>query len=94
MGEEANRRRRGASARADAEGFARGQRSPTLAAVLAILLPGAGHLYAGRLRAAAVWLVAILLGYWAIFLPGAVLHAISVWSAHRAALAPPALPSR
>ncbi|MEZ4333839.1 MAG: hypothetical protein R3F35_18965 [Myxococcota bacterium] len=88
MGEGPNRRRRGTSARAEAGGIARGQRSPMLAAVLAILLPGAGHLYARRLRAAAAWLAAILLGYWAVFLPGAVLHAISVWSAYRAALAP------
>jgi hypothetical protein len=60
------------------------RRSRDGAAILAILVPGAGHAYAGRYRAAVIWLLAILLGYWAIFLPGAVLHAISVWSAHRA----------
>ena len=77
---------------ADALGGERlvGRRRPLLAAVLAILIPGAGHLYAGRLRAAAAWCGAILLGYWAVFLPGAVLHALSVWSAYRAVCLRPA----
>lgn len=61
--------------------------SPDLAAVLAILVPGAGHLYLGRFRAALGWLAAILVGYWAVFFPGLVLHAISVAVAYRAARA-------
>jgi len=59
-------------------------RSPELAAVLAILVPGLGHALAGRFRAAAAWLLAIVLGYWLVFFPGVVLHALSVWSAYRA----------
>ncbi|MFO0690825.1 MAG: DUF6677 family protein [Myxococcota bacterium] len=65
------------------------RRSPDLAAVLAILVPGAGHLYLGRFRAAAAWLVAILAGYWAVFFPGLLLHAISIAVAYRAARARP-----
>ncbi|MBK7951350.1 MAG: hypothetical protein IPK00_21950 [Deltaproteobacteria bacterium] len=61
------------------------RRSPDLAAVLAILLPGAGHLYLGRFRAALGWFVAILVGYWAVFFPGLVLHGISIGAAYRAA---------
>jgi hypothetical protein len=61
------------------------RRSPDLAAILAVLIPGAGHLYLGRFRAAAGWLAAILLGYWVVFFPGVVLHAISIWSAYRTA---------
>ncbi len=59
--------------------------SAGVAAVLAILLPGLGHVYAGRLGAAAIWFLAISFGYWAILVPGLLLHAISVWSEYRAA---------
>jgi hypothetical protein len=69
--------------------FGRLIRSPELAAVLAILVPGLGHARAGRFRAAAAWWLAIVLGYWLVFFPGVVLHALSVWSAYRAAAAAP-----
>lgn len=59
--------------------------SPDLAAVLAILVPGLGHLYVGRVRAAGIWGVVVLLGYWAVLLPGVVLHVVSIVSARRAA---------
>ncbi len=65
----------------------RRRRSPDVAAVLAILVPGLGHLYVGRLRAAGIWLIVVLLGYWAILLPGVVLHVLSIVSARRAASA-------
>jgi len=58
-----------------------------LAAVLAVVVPGLGHLVAGRPRAAAVWLGLIVLGYWLVFFPGVVLHALSIWSADRAGAA-------
>jgi len=56
--------------------------SPGIAAVLAVLLPGLGHVYVGRLLAAAVWFLAISFAYWAILVPGFLLHAISIWSAY------------
>ena len=59
--------------------------SPGSAAGLAVLLPGLGHVYAGRLVAGAVWFLATSLAYWAILVPGFLLHAISIWSAYRAA---------
>ena len=59
--------------------------SPGIAAVLAVLLPGLGHVYAGRLAAGAVWLGVVTFGYWAILVPGLLLHALCVWSAYRAA---------
>ncbi|MEZ4279005.1 MAG: DUF6677 family protein [Myxococcota bacterium] len=70
-----------------APGELRGRRSPSadVAAVLAILIPGLGHLYAGRPRAAALWGLAILLGYWAVYWPGLVLHGLSIVAAGRAA---------
>lgn len=59
--------------------------SPGVAAVLAVLIPGLGHVYVGRLFAAACWFAAISFGYWAILVPGLLLHAISVWTAYRSA---------
>jgi hypothetical protein len=59
--------------------------SPGIAAVLAVLVPGLGHVYVGRLVAGAVWFLLVSFGYWAILVPGLLLHAISVWTAFRAA---------
>lgn len=59
--------------------------SPGIAAVLAVLLPGLGHVYAGRLFAGALWFLVVSFGYWAILVPGLLLHAISVWTAYRLA---------
>lgn len=59
--------------------------SPGIAAVLAVFLPGLGHVYAGRLLAGAVWFLATTFAYWAILIPGFLLHAINIWSAYRAA---------
>ncbi len=70
-------------------GEIRSRRRPhrDVAAVLAVLVPGLGHVYAGRLRAGVIWFLAVALGYWAVLLPGIVLHAISIWSAERIAAA-------
>ena len=59
--------------------------SPGIAAVLAVILPGLGHVYAGRLFAGAVWFLATTFAYWAILIPGFLLHAINIWAAYRAA---------
>ena len=59
--------------------------SPGVAAVLAVLIPGLGHVYAGRLVAGGVWFLAISFAYWAILVPGFLLHAISIWTAYRCA---------
>lgn len=59
--------------------------SPGIAAVLAVLLPGLGHVYAGELLAGAIWFAVVSFGYWAILVPGLLLHAICVWAAYRVA---------
>jgi TM2 domain-containing membrane protein YozV len=59
--------------------------SPGVAAVLAVLIPGLGHVYVGRLLAGAGWFLAISFAYWAIILPGFLLHAISIWTAYQLA---------
>jgi hypothetical protein len=59
--------------------------SPGIAAVLAVLIPGLGHVYCGRLFAGAMWFAMISFAYWAIIVPGLLLHAISIWTAYRSA---------
>ncbi|MDQ3368847.1 MAG: hypothetical protein M3680_25770 [Myxococcota bacterium] len=56
------------------------QASPTLAGLLSVFLPGAGHLYTGRLVAGVLWFFVVGAGY-ALLLPGLVLHLFSIASA-------------
>ena len=58
--------------------------SPLLAAALSAVVPGAGHLYAGRFAAAILWFVVVGLGY-VLILPGLMLHLFSIASAAAAA---------
>jgi hypothetical protein len=66
--------------------LARGPReaSPLLAAALSVLVPGAGHLYAGRIVGALVWFLVVSAAYALIF-PGLLLHLFSIVSAASAA---------
>lgn len=59
--------------------------SPGIAAVLAFFVPGLGHLYVGRLMAAAVWFLGTAFSYWLFFVPGFLVHAFCIWAAYRAA---------
>ena len=59
--------------------------APGIAAVLSVLLPGLGQVYAGRLLAGGLWFLATTFGYWAILVPGFLIHALCVWSAYRSA---------
>jgi len=59
--------------------------SPGIAAVLSVVLPGLGQVYAGRLGAGALWFLGTMIAYWAILVPGFLVHAICVWSAYRSA---------
>jgi hypothetical protein len=58
--------------------------SPMLAAVLTMFVPGAGHLYAGKIGAALLWFVVVGLGY-ALILPGLILHLFAMASSASAA---------
>ena len=64
--------------------------SPVLAALLSIWIPGAGHVYAGRVAAAILWFLVVGLGY-ALIVPGLVLHLFCILSAATSArrLEPP-----
>jgi TM2 domain-containing membrane protein YozV len=59
--------------------------SPGIAAVLSVLIPGLGQVYNGNLVTGAIWFVAVSFGYWAILVPGLLLHGLSVWCAFRGA---------
>lgn len=59
--------------------------SPGIAAVLSVLIPGLGQVYNGRLMSGACWFLAASFGYWAILVPGLLIHAASVWCAYRGA---------
>ena len=59
--------------------------SPGVAAVLSVLIPGLGQVYVGRLGAGAAWFLATGFCYWAILLPGFLVHALCVWSAYESA---------
>jgi len=54
--------------------------NPAIAAVLSLVIPGAGQLYAGRAGAAVVWFFAVMIGY-LLILPGLFLHALCIISA-------------
>ena len=54
--------------------------SALLAGLLSVWLPGAGHLYSGRLLAAIVWFLAVGAGY-VLILPGLILHFFCILSA-------------
>lgn len=59
--------------------------SPGIAAVLSVLLPGLGQVYAGRLLAGGLWFLATGFAYWAVLLPGFLVHALCIWSAYDSA---------
>lgn len=58
--------------------------SPGVAAVLGLLWPGAGHLYAGKIGSGLLWTLFTFMGYVALFIPGLVLHVLGIFSAANA----------
>ena len=56
--------------------------SPGVAAVLSVLVPGLGHVYSGRLGVGAIWFLVTGFAYWAILVPGFLVHAFCIWSAY------------
>ena len=54
---------------------------PVTAVMLSMLIPGAGHIYAGRAGAGVAWMATTLMGYACCFLPGLFLHGLCLVSA-------------
>jgi len=59
--------------------------NPAIAAILSLLVPGTGQLYAGRPVSAVVWFLAVAFGYLLLIVPGLVLHILCIASAASAA---------
>jgi hypothetical protein len=55
--------------------------NPVTAVMLSMLIPGAGHIYAGRPGAGIAWMATTLMGYACFFLPGLFLHGLCLVSA-------------
>ena len=53
----------------------------TVAAVLSLVIPGAGQIYKGRIAMGIAWLVLTVLGYLTLLVPGMLLHFICVFQA-------------
>ena len=64
-----------------AEALRRQPQSPLTAVLLSMLIPGAGHIYAGRAGAGVAWMASTLAGYACFFLPGLFLHGLCMVSA-------------
>jgi hypothetical protein len=52
-----------------------------IAAVLSLVLPGAGQMYKGHVGSGIGWMVCTFLGYLALVLPGLVLHGLCIANA-------------
>lgn len=62
--------------------------SPGVAAVLSLVIPGAGQMYAGMVGTGLVWLVFVVAGYVLFIFPGLFLHLICI--IHAASIRPTA----
>lgn len=59
------------------------ERAPSsgAAAVLSLVIPGAGQIYKGQVGAGLMWLVFTVLGYALLILPGLILHIVCIVNA-------------
>ncbi len=55
--------------------------SPGIAALLSLILPGAGHIYKGHIIAGLVWMFFVVVGYILLIIPGLILHLICIFYA-------------
>lgn len=61
--------------------------SAGVAAVLSLVIPGAGQMYAGSVGGGIAWLIFVVLGYLAFVVPGLILHLLCILSAASSARA-------
>jgi len=55
--------------------------NPGIAALLSLVLPGAGQMYKGQVGNGIAWLVFVLIGYILFVLPGLILHLLCIFGA-------------
>jgi hypothetical protein len=73
---------------ADGDGGEDTDANSATAVLLSVLVPGAGHIYAGRSGAGVAWMATTLAGYACCLLPGLFLHGLCLVSAAHARQAP------
>ena len=60
------------------------QFNPGIAAVLSMVIPGAGQIYERKLGRGLIWLAVVLMGYALLIVPGIILHLFCIISAYSA----------
>lgn len=55
--------------------------SPGTAAVLSLVIPGAGQMYKGDIGTGLFWLIIVIIGYFMLLIPGLILHLICIVTA-------------
>lgn len=55
--------------------------SPGVAAVLSLVIPGAGQMYKGQIFNGLLWLVFVVIGYLLFIIPGLILHLLCILGA-------------
>jgi hypothetical protein len=55
--------------------------SPGVAALLSLIIPGAGQMYKGQVGAGLLWLIFVVGGYFLFIIPGVILHLVCIFSA-------------
>ena len=55
--------------------------SPGVAAVLSLVIPGAGQMYCGKIGEGICWLIFVLIGYVVFVVPGLFLHIFCIFGA-------------
>jgi hypothetical protein len=60
-----------------------GSWNPGIAAVLSLVIPGAGQMYKGEVGQGIVWLLCVAVGYSMFVFPGLILHIICIVNASK-----------
>lgn len=55
--------------------------NPGIAAVLSLVIPGAGQMYKGQVGNGIVWLICVAIGYMLLVVPGLILHLLCILGA-------------
>jgi TM2 domain-containing membrane protein YozV len=55
--------------------------SPGVAAILSLVIPGAGQMYKGNVGSGLAWLFFVVIGYFLFIVPGVILHIICIVTA-------------
>ncbi len=55
--------------------------SPGVAAVLSLIIPGAGQMYKGSIGGGLLWLLFVVMGYSLFIVPGVILHLFCIFRA-------------